>query len=213
MFSNREYTQVKRPVAPPIDLDGGRLDVLRASLAGCFVLAALLLASLGGYLMAAVWSSSPLGVVVGGVLAVVGLVFGAVVMWVSVAEWLDHRARVSEWHYVAIEAYMESGAEVIEHVSEWALSADNPGHMLLLALWVHRRVAEGADSPWSVRSLQGPFIMSGQRVGELSHQSAVDVGRRLERLGLLEGRSERVAGEWSASSEADIIRRVWDEWH
>lgn len=213
MLSQREYTQVKRPVPPPIDLDAGRLDVIRAALAGFFVLGSLLIASLGGWMLVRLWPVSALGVVVGCVLALVGLAFGLVVLFVSVREWLDHRDRVADWHAVALDAYSESGAEVVEHVSEWEFSADNPAHVLLAALWCHRQLAAGREAPWSVRSLTGPVFMSNRRVGDVSKLTAERLGARFARLGLVDGRSERVAGDWLPSSEAEVIRRVWDDWH
>jgi hypothetical protein len=212
VLNQREYTHITRPVSPPIDLDAGRLDVVRAALAGFFVLAALLLASLGGWLLARMWAYSLLGVVVGFVLAVVGLLFGSVVLWVSVREWLDHRERVADWHAVALDNYADAGGEVVEHVSEWSFTASNPAHVLLMALWVQRAIADGRDTPWSNRSLAGPMFISNRRVGDLTRPAAEEMGRQFARLGLIAGRSERYAGDWVPTSEAEVISSVWDGW-
>jgi len=211
--SGREYTQIKRPVAPPMDLDGGRFNALQAALAGGFVLAALLLASFGGWIVLKSWAVANLGVAIGLVLFLVGAAFGVAVLWISLGEWADHRRRVADWHYASLVAYQENGAETVEHVSEWAFSADNPAHVLIAALTVARRLSEGADAPWSVRNLQGPVFIGARRVGSVSKLHAEELGRRFERLGLVVGRSERVAGEWSARSPADIVRLVWDNWN
>lgn len=208
----REYTQIKRPVAPPMDLDSGRFNVLQAALAGGFVLAALLLASFGGWIVVRSWAFAPLGVAIGLVLFLVGAAFGLVVLWVSLGEWADHRRRVADWHSAALWAYQENGAETVEHVSEWEFSADNPAHVLIAALTVARRLSEGADTPWSVRNLQGPVFIGARRVGSVSKLHAEELGRRFERLGLVVGRSERVAGVWSARSPAEIVQLVWDNW-
>jgi hypothetical protein len=210
--SGREYTQIKRPVAPPLDLDAGRFNVLQAGLSGGFVLAALLLASFGGWIVVKSWGYTALGVVIGSVLVVVGSAFGLVVMWISLGEWMAHRARVADWHNASLLAYQENGAELVEHVSEWEFSADNPAHVLIAALTVAHRVSEGADAPWSVRNLMGPVFIGSRRVGSVSKLQAEELGRKFVRLGLVEGRSERVAGSWSARSQAEIINLVWRNW-
>lgn len=210
--SGREFTQIKRPIAPPMDLDGGRFNALQAALAGGFVLAALLLASFGGWILVKSWGFATLGVAIGLVLFVVGMAFGLAVLWISLGEWTDHRRRVADWHEAALVAYQENGAETVEHVSEWSFSADNPAHVLIAALTVARRVTEGADSPWSVRGLQGPVFMGARRVGSISKLQAEQLGRRFELLGLVEGRSERVAGSWPALAADQIVKLVWDNW-
>ena len=213
MFArNREYTQIKRPIAPPMDLDSGRFNVAQAALAGGFVLSALLLASFGGWIVLRSWGFTTLGVAIGLVLAVVGTAFGLVVLVVSLGEWTDHRRRVADWHEAALVAYQENGAETVEHVSEWDFTADNPAHVLVAALSVSRRVVEGADAPWSTRNLQGPVFIASRRVGSISKLQAEQLGREFARLGLLEGRSERVAGSWAALLPDDIVRLVWDNW-
>ncbi len=210
--SGREYTQIKRPIAPPMDLDGGRFNALQAALAGGFVLAALLLASFGGWIVLKSWAVANLGVAIGLVLFIVGSAFGVSVLWISLGEWADHRRRVADWHYASLVAYQENGAETVEHVSEWAFSADNPAHVLIAALTVVRRLSEGADMPWSVRSLQGPVFIGSRRVGSLSKLQAENMGQKFVRLGLVEGRGERVAGSWSSSSPEQIVKLVWDNW-
>lgn len=210
--SGRAYTQIKRPIAPPMDLDGGRFNVLQSALAGGFVLAALLLASFGGWILVKSWGIAALGVAIGLVLFLVGAAFGLVVLWVSLGEWMDHRSRLTDWHNAALLAYQENGAETVEQVSEWDFSADNPAHVLIVALTVARRLSEGADTPWSNRNLQGPVFMGSRRVGSVSKLHAEELGRRFERLGLVVGRSERVAGDWSAPAPADIVKAVWDNW-
>jgi hypothetical protein len=210
--SGREYTQIKRPIAPPLDLNAGQFNALQAAAAGGFVLAALLLASFGGWIVVKSWGYVALGVVVGLVLVIVGSAFGLVVMWISLGEWADHRRRVADWHNAALLAYEENGAETVEHVSEWDFSADNPAHVLIAALTVARRVQEGADCPWSVRNLQGPVFIGSRRVGSVSKLQAENISRQLARLGLVSGRAERSAGVWSSRSPGEIVKLVWDNW-
>lgn len=211
MLRHTEHTQIKRPVAPPIDLDNGRLDVMRAALAGGFVLGALLVASLGGWIVAR--SSGGIVLVFGLSLSFIGLVFGGTVLYVSVTEWLDHRARVQDWHTVAIEAYEQLGAaETMEKVSEWEFSTDNPAHVLIAALWVNLRIREGESLPYSVRRLNGPVFLATRRVGDIGKLTAEEMGRKFERLGLIEGRGERQAGRWVPQDDNEIVKLVLRNW-
>lgn len=213
-FSRREETRVKTPAPPPIDLDSGRLDVARAALAGGFSLGALVIAAAGGWLVVWSWSTGAwFGLVVGLVVNLVGLVFGGVVLWVSVSEWIDHRERVADWHAVALETYSAAdGAQTMERVSEWELSADDPAHVLIAALWTHMRVRAGEENPYTVRKLLGPVFLADRRVGDLSKGAAESMGKRFAALGLIAGRSERSAGEWMPESADDIVQLVLSRW-
>lgn len=211
MLRHTEHTQIKRPVAPPINLDNGRLDVTRAALAGSFVLGSLLVVSVGAWIVSR--SEGGLALFFGLSLSLVGLVFGGTVLYVSISEWLDHRARVQDWHAVAIEAYEELGAaETMEKVSEWSFTTDNPAHVLVAALWVSMRLRQGEDLPYTVRKLHGPIFLADRRVGDLSKLSAEEMGRKFERLGLIEGRAERQAGFWVPRDDNEVVRLVLQNW-
>src|SRR5215218_7218686 len=183
----REVTHTSKPVAPPISLDDGRLDVPRMALAGGFTLCSLLVSGFGCWLAGRAWGSSALLVVFALVLAVVGLAFGVTVMRVSLWEVSDHRARVLDWHLASLEAYKENGQEVVQHMSETALSPSNVGHALLMALYVHRRLSEGAVTPWSRRSLSGGVWLANRRAGDVSEVAAREFADRFEKMGLLVG--------------------------
>lgn len=212
----REHTQITRPVAPPINLDTGRLDLRRAVGAAGFTLAALLVASGGGWIVVASTSGytpNGFGVFLGGGITLVALAFGSVVVWISISEWTDHRARVADWHEQALwERQQSGGSERIEHVSEWELTTSNPAHVLLAALSVHLRRESGATTPWSVRQLYGPVFLAGQRVGGISKGNAELMGKQLATLGLIEGRAEREAGDWVPTSADELITLVVKNW-
>ena len=206
-----ELTQTKRPIAPPIDLNAGRLDVARAALAGAFVLVALVVVLLGLWIFGR--SESLLWRSFGGALALVGLSLGGIVLVVSVQEWTDHRARIADWHALAIDSYRDSQmSETIEQVTEWTLGVDNPAHVLMAALTVHLRQQEGNQMAHSTRQLYGPVFLAGRRVGDLSKLSAEGMGKQFARLGLVEGRSERNAGEWMPESADEIMALVIRNW-
>jgi hypothetical protein len=206
-----ELTQTKRPVAPPIDLNAGRLDMTRAALAGAFVVGALVVVLIGLWIFGR--SESLLWRSFGLALAGIGLLLGGIVLMVSVREWTDHRARVADWHDLALESYREiQMAETIEHVTEWTLTIDNPAHVLLAALAIHLRQQEGNQLAHSTRQLYGPIFLAGRRVGDLSKLNAENMGKQFARLGLIEGRSERNAGDWVPESADEIIQLVIRNW-
>lgn len=211
-----ERTQIVRPVAPPINLDTGRLELRRAAGAAAFTLAALLVASGGGWIVVASTSGytpNGFGMFLGGGIAIVALAFGSVVLWISISEWTDHRARVRDWHEQALwERQQSGGSERIEHVSEWELTTSNPAHVLLAALSVHMRHETGASTPWAVRQLYGPVWLAGARVGDVSKANAEQMGRQFAALGLVEGRAEREAGEWVPRSTDELVKLVIKNW-
>lgn len=210
-FRGVESTLAQRPAAPPVDLDAGRLDVVRAALAGGFVVLALLVTLAGVWIVSA--AESTLLRWFGATLAGVALLFGGVVLWISVSEWLDHRGRIADWHAVSLDAYERlQGAETVQQVNEFELSVNNPGHVLLAALWIHQRVQQGQETPYSTRAMQGPIFLATRRVGNLSKLSSELMGRRLAELGLIDQRREGTAGEWvpqSADEVLDLVTRKW----
>lgn len=211
---HNERTQMRRPVDPPVSLDDGRIDVGRAAMAGGFVLASLAVASLGLWLVS-VGSSTGASLVgfFGLGVSGVSLTIGGCVFYVSITEWLDRRRRVEDWHIATLEAWREQGgAETVEQVSEWSLSTENPGHVLLAALYVHMRRSAGEELPYSARALRGPLLIAGRRAGELSKLGAEQMGRRFAELGLVAGRTEGRAGEWVPETADQVIELVTDRW-
>lgn len=207
-----ERTQVRRPVASPVNLDDGQLDVKRAAAAGGFVTVALVVAIVGVSLVgwsAEIGEQAGLLAIFGLALTLVALTFGGVVMYVSLTEWLDRRRRMQEWHSVMLSCYNElGGAETVDQVNEWSLTTENPAHVLLAALWVHLRFTEGVDCPWSVRQLRGPVLLAHQRVGEFSKLGAEQMSRHFASLGLVAGRREGSAGEWVPRSTDEVVSLV-----
>lgn len=206
-----ERTQQTRPAAPPIDLNAGRLDIVRAALAGGFVLVALLVVVLGACMV--IYFRSPAVVVLGIGVAGIGLAFGGTVLYVSVTEWTDHRRRVQEWHEAALSTYVDmNGAERVEQVSEWEMTATNPAHVLVAAMWVHMRLQDGESGPFTVRKLNTALFLCNRRVGNLSKIGAEHMGQQFARLGLIEGRREGHSGVWVPETADDVLRLVVDNW-
>jgi hypothetical protein len=208
-----ESTLITRPVAPPVDLDAGRLDIVRAAAAAGFVLACLLIAAGAAWgFLAAQDARSGLGQALAGAVVVVCLLFGLVVAWLSVSEWTQQQQRIAEWHAAALVAYQEAGAETVQQISEWELTTANPAHVLIVALDIQRRIEAGSDTPHSVRALRGPLMLSGSRAGELSKSGAELMRQRLAALGLIEGSREGYAGHWVPRDYNDVVELVLGRW-
>ena len=208
-----EKTHVKRPASLPVSLEEGRLDVRHAVAVGAFALGSGGVGVFGIWVLVhglatGRWFLAGLGVL----LAASSLSMLAVVLWVALSTWWSYKRRVDDWHYLAMELYQADGLETVEHVSEWSLTVDNPAHVLLTAFYVYLLWREGNQTPWSTRALYGPMFLANRRVGELSKQSAEQMGRKLAQLGLIEGRSERNAGEWVARSADDVLQLVVENW-
>lgn len=203
--------QETRPAAPPIDLGTGGLEIVQALMAGGFVLLALLVVVLGAGMV--IYFRSPVVVILGAGVALIGLAFGGTVLFVSVTTWLDHRKRVQEWHDAAIGTWLEqNGAERVEQVTEWEMSATNPAHVLIAAMWVHMRLQDGENGAYTVRKLNTALFLCNRRVGNLSKLSAENMGQQFARLGLIEGRREGHSGEWVPQSADDVLRLVVENW-
>lgn len=209
---NRETTHISKPAPPPISLDHGRLDIARIALSGSFTLGSLVCSFFFLWLASRNWGGSALLVVFALLLSIVCLVFAGVVMRVSLLEISDHRSRVADWHAAALEAYSESGQEVVQHMSETALSPSKVGDALLLAIYVHMRLSEGAVTPWARRNLSGALFIADRRAGDVSDIAAREFADTFARMGLIVGRSERSAGEWAPRSADEVVSLVSRNW-
>lgn len=143
----------------------------------------------------------------------VAVTFGGIVLRVSVAEWIDHRQRIQDWHELSLANYAELGAETVEQVSEWEFTSENPAHVLLTALWVHQRLQESGEPAYTVRNLSGPMFLAGRRVGTISKGTAERMGQKFAQLGLIAGRKERQAGVWVPRTADAVIYAVLRNWN
>jgi hypothetical protein len=211
---NSERTQMRRPVAPPVTLDDGRLDVGRAVALAGFVFGALLLGALGAWAGVAQLDGGSGAVgALGAAVALLAWGFGGTVGTLGALEWLDRRRRVEDWHNAALVAYEEAqGAETVEQVSEYTLTTSNPAHVLLAALWTHMRLREGVETPYSARKLTGPGFLAGRRAFEVSKLGGEEMSRRFAELGLVQGRADGRAGEWVPETAEEVWDTVLRRW-
>lgn len=214
-------TQTTRAQRAPMDLDAGRMTLDDARHLGLMALAALAISTVGG-LLARLTLPSSLDELVGlrfvlflfglGVL-VVAFLFGALICWLMIGEWLNHRERRDRWDAASLQAYVaREGVEVEQTVSITDFTASRPMHVLTAALMVHRLVLAGEEFPFSTRSLEGPAFLDGVRVGDVPKATAEELPRVFAKLGLITGRAPRQAGEWAAKSEGDVVHLVTKNW-
>jgi hypothetical protein len=214
-------TEAVRPVRSQMDLDVGRLNPREAVQLVALTVGSLFVATLAALLVWLVWPKGfeawgPVRLVFaffGLALGLLSVGFGVVVARLTLDDWLEYRGRLNEWHAVAIAAYeANQGREVVKQLTVWDLSPAMPLHVLGVALTCHRMVSQGSDTPWSVRALEGPVLLGGRRLGEISKSSAEEFSRDLARLGLVAGRGPGKAGRWVPSSEAEVVELVVKNW-
>lgn len=214
-------SETVRPVEPKMNLDVGRLNPREAvQLLGltvgalCVVPFAALLAWVAWPDVYGSWSAVRLMFAVFGlVLAALAFLVACVVYYLMIVDWFDYRTRLADWHNAALVA-IESTGGVERHtdITEWELSPSVALHVLAAALSVHRRVAEGVATPWAVRKLEGPLMVGGVRLLDVSSSAAVDLANNFATLGLVAGRGDRKAGEWVPKNETEVVELVAQNW-
>ena len=214
-------TEAVRPVRSQMDLDVGRLNPREAVQLVSLTVGALFVATLAALLTWVAWPKEfeswgmvrLVFVVFGFALAGLAVGFGVMVARLTLDDWLEYRQRLNEWHDVAIAAYQANqGREVVKQLTVWDMSPAMPLHVLGVALSRHRLVQQGADTPWSVRALEGPVMLSGRRLGSVSKSSAEEFSRDMAKLGLVAGRGPGRAGEWVPRSESEVVELVVSNW-
>lgn len=214
-------SQVSRPIRSPVELDVGRLTARDAYQFGVLAVGSLAIAALGG-LLARLAVPGPYGelsalrlvlLVFGLAVLVVAFGLAVIVCWLTVTDWLAYRQRLSDWHYAALSAYeAQDGREVAQTLTVTDLSSSLPLHVLAAALSVQRRMLQGEPNPFATRQLEGPLFLGGVRLGDVSPTTAEQLPRVFAQIGLIKGRGPRQAGEWTAKSEADVVKAVVDNW-
>ena len=213
-------SETVRPVEPRMSLDVGRVNPRETAQLLSLTVGCLLVAPLAALVVWVAWPEfgawSALRVVfvlLGVLVGALGLVAGVVVYWLMLVDWFEYRRRLADWHQVGIDGYVAAGGqETHTELTQWELSPSMPLHVLAAALSVHRRASEGTPSPWSVRRLEGPVMLSGVRLLDVSPSAAVDLANNFAALGLVSGRGERKAGDWVPQSEGEVVELVARNW-
>lgn len=213
-----ERTTVQ-PAPLPVNLDQ-RLDLHRAgfSIAGLLIGAVLFMIGAGlwswgtrtsmEYRGAGGWTLT----ITGGGLALAGagvfvLAFwylASIVRYEMQARWLWTRQSISE-------RQDQGGLIIEEERTDWSLRVDEPRDMLLILIYIYLEVRAGKRTPWSIDNLTGSLFLGDERqkrlLGTVSEHQARAVGRELTRLGLVQNRAEKSAGQWAARNADELIER------
>ncbi|MEB4590896.1 hypothetical protein VSS37_07900 [Candidatus Thiothrix sp. Deng01] len=214
-------SEVSRLGSSQMNLDVGRINPREALWVALLSLSSLAVGTLGAFIAWLVlpsefasWSGWRFLFFLFGLgVALLGFGLAVVLCKLTYDDWTQYRARLNEWHIAALEAYqLSDGKEVERTLTLSDLSPSVPLHMLAVALSAHRRVAQGTANAFSVRGLEGPVFLGGVRMGDLSPSAAELAAKNLAQLGLIKGRGPRQAGEWAASSEADVVGLLVDNW-
>ena len=215
-IERREQARVSAPVKPFMDLESGEFDIKQAALSAAFALVALLVALLGAVGLKLSFTADYWNFLSGGFSLVVSLLalwltYGVLrLTWVR---WHDHHERLVRWNDAGLENYVNSrGLQVVEEITEYSFTADNPLHVLWCALEVQRRIEGGEETPYSGYKLRGPMFWGGVRVGELSKPAAERMSARFAELGLSYGRREGNAGRWVARDAGEVVAMLRERW-
>ena len=213
-----------RPAPVPVDLDAGRLTVAESVKLAAMVLAAVAIAAVASIVAYLAWPVytvtwlDRLRVILTAwacATAIVTVWYAVIVVRIMVDDWRSYQARLADWHDAALQAYQaRAGLDQQVTYTELDLVPSRLSDMLALAIWIHRQVQAGADTPWSIRQLQaGPLLLAGHTIGNVAtRQDAEIVARYLARCGLIVDRAPGRAGRWIARSESDVVDAVVRYW-
>jgi hypothetical protein len=216
----RTARQTTRPASLSIDHNAGKLQAKEAAMQGALALVALLVGTMGGglVLVAAANLGGGAGywllLAFGGSVSVVGIGFGGVSAWLTVAGWVDYRRWLQQCRDSELWAYEQAqGLEVDTEVRETELRTEDIRDVLIAVVMIHRLAQQGTETPWSVRRLEGPVFVGGVRAGDVSKGTAEELGAMFARLGLVAGRAERRAGRWVPASLDEAVDCVVENWN
>lgn len=220
-FSGQTERTTVQVAPPPIDLNQ-RLDLPHAAMSIAGVIAGAILFAAGAGLFsfgtaidiemrgAGRW----IAVVTGAGLAVAGVGIFVLAFWylAGIVRY-ELQARWIWTDQTLKERDAQGGLIVEEERSTWSLHVDDARDMLLIVLYIYLQVRRGKRWPWSIDNLKGTLYLDndtdrGRLIGMLSEHEARRVGEELVRLGLVRGRAEKSAGQWTAQTADDVLDAV-----
>lgn len=105
--------------------------------------------------------------------------------------------------------------ETVKELSD-SFSPDNQSSVVSVATWIQLELSKGHETPYSVRNLQSPLLFGSSTrqtsLGKLSQTQAVNMLKRLADLGLIQGRSEGIAGTWVPRSVEEAVTMIGTNW-
>lgn len=221
MMHGKTYSQRSAPAGPMVDQEHGRFEAKSAALAAALVFGSLLVGAVFGLITVAATPEYSYDTISGyrlifwwfGLIgAMIAVVFGGVLLWITVADWLDYRERRRLDFDTALAARQEQPVILEQEITEWTLLPGDTRSELLTSLACYYRYMNGDMMPHTNNKLTGRILLDtgneGTLVGELTQQHAEQMGNRFAELGLVEGRGPKVAGRWIADDPGELIRTI-----
>lgn len=229
MYQKRTQEERFQLFEPPIDLSAGKLDAKAA--AQGYALAVGLFVGSFLFLMFGTWGIQMLIIdgVIGGIFAM-GMSYLAgrsgYQVWSSVdagyRQYDDYLADVRDMWLDAAGA-MQGQPVWTSHSEEEGLQITLP-NILALAIAITWQRYHGENKRlWTVDALTGNAVIvipdehgrGGERylhLGKVSAPMAERIGQLFATLGLVEGRRERAAGEWTALTANEAVDTIFRNW-
>ena len=224
MYGER-LTKTTRPINAPMNLDAGAPDAKQAISLSLFVMGCILTITIsGGIALYSVptgytqWSIIRfIGVAFGISLAFVAFGFGITMYNISIGLWKDYRNRLADWHDVSIQSIEQAnGVETTVSYDRWQLQPDRFNDIWSIIAIVHASYHNENMKLYTRRSLEQPLFASAHgrqvRVGSFGGTDPEKVGNALASLGLIEGRTDRIAGEWKPRSLEEAYTTLVKNW-
>jgi hypothetical protein len=215
-FKGQTYTEKTAIAPPPLNLETGRLEwrsmlILEGSGFGGVALAFLFIQfGAASWCSAASYDCSSWRNIFGGGAWMIGallLVVGLYMIALPLRREQQHNRRVNQYsdQHLA-ERKRVSGVVTERSFSQFEYRANRADHMLVLALWAYR------TGKVTVQDFRSPIFIGGRRIADgLVENDARAVPNILASLGIIEGRTNGVAGHIAADVTADdILDLVWD---
>lgn len=227
---NRSVSQTIRPINGAMDLNAGKPDPKHALFTAGFTFASILVIALGGLLITwsmpndnpyARWNAfRVIGVSTGGLLSLFSFRYAWSMGNITINLWTGYQRRLQDWHEAELDMYLsQNGVEVTTEVSQFELTPQIAGHVLLTALAIQHQLNSGIKTghlPWSVRGLEDKLYLDGSNkavlIGEITGTRPELMSERLAQLGLVRNRKPGSAGEWGVQSYDQVFEAIAKNW-
>lgn len=226
---DKRYTMTQRPISGAMNLSDGKPDAKQAFFTAGFTFASLLVMAIGA--LVALWSipsgfdarwnvARVIGIITGASIAIFAFVYAFTMGNITVSLWQGYLKRLDAWHNAELTMYLDQrGSETTHEYSQLELTPEVASHVLITALAIQYQLSRQTKyrhAPWSVRGLEEKLYLAGASnsvlLGELTGTRPELMSARLAQLGLVVGRKEGYAGEWSAQSYEEIFITIAKNW-
>lgn len=224
MFGER-LTKTQRPIESPVNLDTGSPTAKEATSMSLFVLGSIFAAS-GGSAIALF--SFPTGYAQWTIIRFIGFSFGASIFLasslygltmfrLSIGLWNDYRDRLYDWHQLTLQSAENMyGAETTVSYDRWRMDTESFKDIWSIIAIIHQAYHNENMRMYTRRELEKPLFASAMgyqvRIGEAHGADPEKIGTILSRLGLISGRTDRVAGEWIPSTLEEAYTLTVKNW-